>query len=308
MSNIYLLYGENDYLISKKIEEIKNLYNNYDIVLYDMTIDNISFAIEDLSMNSLFGNDKIVICYNCVFLNNTKSDIDHKIEYLSEYLKNASSNILILVTDTLDKRKKIVKDLLKENAYEFKNLNDYELNSFITDYCKKNGFKINNDALMLFKTKLTNNLYIICSELDKLFLCCDKIINKSDIEVITSRMINSNIFDLINAIVRKDIDKSLELYDDLVLINEEEIKLIVTLANQFRLIYQVKNMFKFGYSELDIAKELSVHPYRVKLANSVNISNEDNIKYLSKLSKLDEDIKTGKVDKREGFTNFILGL
>ena len=161
---------------------------------------------------------------------------------------------------------------------------------------------------MLFKTKLTNNLYIICSELDKLFLCCDKIINKSDIEVITSRMINSNIFDLINAIVRKDIDKSLELYDDLVLINEEEIKLIVTLANQFRLIYQVKNMFKFGYSELDIAKELSVHPYRVKLANSVNISNEDNIKYLSKLSKLDEDIKTGKVDKREGFTNFILGL
>ena len=31
-------------------------------------------------------------------------------------------------------------------------------------------------------------------------------------------------------------------------------------------------------------------------------------KYLSKLSKLDEDIKTGKVDKREGFANFILGL
>lgn len=308
MSNVYLLYGENDYLINKKIEEIKDKYNNYDIVSYDMTIDNISSSIEDLSMNSLFSTDKIVICYNCVFLNNAKCDIDHKIDYLSEYLNNASSNILILVTDTIDKRKKIVKDLLKENAYEFKNLNDYELNSFITDYCKKNGFKISSDALMLFKTKLTNNLYIICSELDKLFLCCDKTINKSDIELITSRMINSNIFDLINAIVRKDIDKSLELYDDLVLINEEEIKLIVTLANQFRLIYQVKNMFKSGYTEADIARELSVHPYRVKVANGVYISNEDNIKYLSKLSKLDEDIKTGKVDKREGFTNFILGL
>ena len=108
MSNVYLLYGENDYLINKKIEEIKYKYNNYDIVSYDMTIDNISSSVEDLSMNSLFSTDKIVICYNCVFLNNTKCDIDHKIDYLSEYLKNASSNILILVTDTIDKRKKIV--------------------------------------------------------------------------------------------------------------------------------------------------------------------------------------------------------
>ena len=29
MSNVYLLYGENDYLINKKIEEIKYKYNNY---------------------------------------------------------------------------------------------------------------------------------------------------------------------------------------------------------------------------------------------------------------------------------------
>ena len=54
MSNVYLLYGENDYLINKKIEEIKYKYNNYDIVSYDMTIDNISSSVEDLSMNSLF--------------------------------------------------------------------------------------------------------------------------------------------------------------------------------------------------------------------------------------------------------------
>ena len=85
---------------------------------------------------------------------------------------------------------------------------------------------------------MVNNLYIITSELDKLFIYKDnKVITKDDIKVVTSRIINTNIFDLIDSIVRKNIDKALELYDDLLVVNEEEIKLIVTLANQFRLIW-----------------------------------------------------------------------
>ena len=78
---------------------------------------------------------------------------------------------------------------------------------------------------------------------------------------------------------------------DLVIINEEEIKLIVTLANQFRLIYQVKTMFKGGYSEFDISKKLDIHPFRIKLANAVCISLDECLEYLKKLSILDEEIK-----------------
>ena len=153
-----------------------------------------------------------------------------------------------------------------------------------------------------------DNLYIIVSELNKLFLYCDGKINLEDVSLCTSKMIKCNIFDLINAIVSKNIDLSLELYDDLVILNEEEIKLIITLANQFRLIYQVKCMFKSGYSEKDIASELGVHPYRVKLANSVNTDERTILNYLKRLSILDENIKTGKINKREGFINFILSI
>ena len=98
------------------------------------------------------------------------------------------------------------------------------------------------------------------------------------------------------------------MYEDLSLVNEEEIKLIVTLANQFRLIYQVKTMFKNGYSELDISKTLGVHPYRIKISNGVNVSASDSLRYLRKLVFLDEGIKTGKLDKKHGFLNFILEM
>ena len=161
----------------------------------------------------------------------------------------------------------------------------------------------------MFLSKLNDNLFIITSELDKLFIYKDNSkIEIDDVDICTSKVINTNIFDLINSMVNKDIDKSLDLYDDLLLINEEEIKLIVTLSNQFRLIYQVKCMFKSGYSETDIVRKLDVHPYRIKLANNVNIDLKDCLNYLKKLSVLDEEIKTGKVDKKAGFEKFILSL
>ena len=311
MNNIYLIYGDEDYFIDKEIKKIKEKYKDYDLINYDMLETNISSAIEDASMISLFSSNKLIICNNCIFLTGSKCDIDHDIDSLLKYIEIDSDCILVLVvnSESLDNRKKIVKELNKCNVVKCLKLKDYELNNFIKNYCKDNGYTIDNNALNLFLNKLTDNLYILSSELYKLFIYKnDKNITKSDIELVISKVINTNIFDLINSIVEKNIDKSLELYDDLLIINEEEIKLIVTLANQFRLIYQVKTMYKSGFSELDISKKLEIHPYRIKLANNINISLDDCLLYLKKLSVLDEDIKSGKIDKKVGFEKFILGL
>lgn len=311
MNKIYLIYGEEDYFINKEIDKIKNEYKDYEVVSYDMTLNNISDALEDALMGSLFSSNKLIVCTNSFFLTGTKCEIEHKIDDLLKYLTIDSDNILVLSvnSDTLDNRKKIVKELNKFKVIKCDKLKPNELNKFIKDYCKNNNYKINEDAVNLMIERLNDNLYIISSELDKMFLYKeDDVITKKDVSEVVSRVINTNIFDLINVIVEKNIDKALFVYDDLLLINEEEIKLIVTLANQFRLIYQVKSMFKSGYSELDISKSLGVHPYRIKLANGVNIKMDDILKILRSLASLDENIKTGKVDKKEAFLKFILSL
>ena len=310
MNKIYLIYGDEEYFINNEIDKLKEEYKDYDLVTYDMLENNISDAIEDASMISLFSSDKLILCYNCYFLTGTKCEIDHDTDSLLKYMKLNTDSILVLsVSSEVDNRKKVVKELNKFNVIKCNKLKEYEINNFIKDYCKKAGFKIDSDAVKLFLDKLTDNLYIITSELDKMFIYKNnKEITKSDVELVTSRVINTNIFDLINSIVEKDIDKSLELYDDLLIVNEEEIKLIVTLANQFRLIYQVKTMFKSGYSEFDISKKLDVHPYRIKLANNIFISLDECLKYIKTLSELDENIKSGKIDKKVGFEKFILSL
>lgn len=311
MNKVYLIYGEEDYFIDKEVSKLKSEFTDYELVSYDMSLNNISEALEDALMGSLFSSNKLIICTNCYFLTGTKCDIEHKVDDLLKYLTIDSDNILVLTvnSDSLDNRKKVVKELNKQKVIKCDKLKPFELNKFVKDYCKDNGYKINDDASRLFLDKLNDNLYIITSELDKMFLYKeDKNITIDDVKIVTSRVINTNIFDLINAIVDRNIDKSLEVYDDLILVNEEEIKLIVTLANQFRLIYQVKSMFKSGYNEMDISKTLGVHPYRIKLANGVNANMEDVLKILRTLALLDENIKTGRVDKRDAFLKFILSL
>lgn len=310
MNKIYLIYGDEEYFINNEINNLKSKYSDYDIITYDMVESNISDAIEDASMISLFSSNKLIICYNCYFLTSVKCDIDHNVDLLISYMKTDSDSILVLIVNSeIDNRKKVVKELNNFNVIKCNKLKEYEIISFIKDYCKNNGFKIEDAAIKVFLNKLIDNLYIITNELDKLFLYKnDKLITKSDIDLVTSKMININIFDLVNSIVDKKIDESLRLYDELLLINEEEIKLIVTLANQFRLIYQVKTMLKSGYSEIDISKKLDIHPYRIKIANSVNINLDDCLRYIKDLSILDEEIKTGKIDKKMGFIKFILNL
>lgn len=311
MNKIYLIYGEEDYFINKEIAKLKDKFSDYEVVCYDMTLNNISDALEDALMGSLFSSNKLIICNNCYFLTGSKCDIDHNVDDLIKYLSISNDNILVLSvnSDSLDNRKKIVKELNKYDVIKCDKLKSFSLNKFIRDYCHEFGFTISDDAIGVFLELLNDNLYIITSELDKLFLYKDdKNIDGADVKLVTSRVINTNIFDLVNAIVSKDVNKALFVYEDLSLVNEEEIKLIVTLANQFRLIYQVKTMFKNGYSELDISKTLGVHPYRIKISNGVNVSASDSLRYLRKLVFLDEGIKTGKLDKKHGFLNFILEM
>lgn len=136
----------------------------------------------------------------------------------------------------------------------------------------------------------------------------NKKITTKDIEDVVIDNIEDNIFSLTNAIMDKDIKRVINIYNDLLLMGEEPIKLIVMIANQFRLILQVKLMVKNGYKERDMASEIGEHPYRVKLASNARFTIKELITYIKKLQKLDYDIKSGNIDKNFGLEFFLLNI
>ena len=189
-------------------------------------------------------------------------------------------------------------------------IENYNLNNYISNYFKTNNYEISQSDVKLIIDKVKYDLANIISECDKLMMYKDenKKITTKDIEDVVIDNIEDNIFYLTNAIMDKDIKRVINIYNDLLLMGEEPIKLIVMIANQFRLILQVKLMVKNGYKERDMASEIGEHPYRVKLASNARFTIKELITYIKKLQKLDYDIKSGNIDKNFGLEFFLLNI
>lgn len=285
--------------ITKKIEQIN-------ITKYNLAEDNIKDVINDCETYSLFQEKKIVIAEEAnMFSSSTAKDT----EILENYINNINPlTTLILITkaEKIDSRKKITKLLQKKGKIiEFNE--DINIDSIIKKELK--DYKIDNLALQLFKNRVGTNPQIINNEIQKLKLYKDNNeITKEDILNVTTKTLEIDIFKMIDNIVKKNKEKAIEIYHEMLKVNEEPLKIVIMLANQFRIMYQSKELMLKGYSEKDIASLLKIHPYRVKLAiqNSRSYSSKTLLNYIKELANIDIDIKTGTINKNLALELFIL--
>jgi DNA polymerase-3 subunit delta len=305
---IYVLYGIESYSINKEINLIikNNNLNDINIAKYDFTIDALGDILEEANTYSMFNSKKAIILDNSTFLTGSKQDTD--ITKLELYLSNPNPDTLLILkvnNEKIDRRKKLVKNLLKSATV--KEFNNADMN--ITKELF-NGYSVSNNNLNLFVNRVGSDIFMQSNEADKLkmYKVEDKIINEDDILALTRKSIDTNIFNLITNIVSNNKIKAIESYNEMLKYNTEPMMVLVMLANQFRLIYQTKNLNKLSYSEKNMADILNIHPYRVKkaLEKSRDLSNEDLLKYIEALADLDRDIKIGNVDSKESFELFIL--
>lgn len=313
---MYLFYGLEQFLIDKEINKIIN-ENNIDsinIVRYDLENTKIENIIEDTLTISLFGDKKLLIVDNAYIFTGTtnKKLLEQNPKVLEEFLqKNNSDNIIIfnILKEKLDERKKIVK-LFKEKGIvkDFNKINN--VNKYVLDMFGE--YKISNSDLNLFINRVGNNLNVLEQEITKLktYKDNDYNITKDDIINLTSKNIDTDFFNLIENIVSKNKEKALESYFEIIKYGEEPIKIIIVLANKFRLIYQSKNLYKKGYSEKDISTLLNTNYYAIKKCLESGRFYDDKLllSLLNKLAELDIEIKSGNIDKNLGLELFIMEL
>lgn len=313
---VYLFYGSESFLIKKELlkiikkEKIDSINQNY----YDLENSDMNDIIEDASTFSLFGDKKAIIVENSyIFTGTTNKKLpEQNLNILSSYLENPNENTILFFLinkETIDKRKKIVNIIKKVGIVkEFSTITD--LKTYVKGMIEP--YQIEPSDLTFLINRVGNQLSILEQEIEKLKTYKDKDlkISKQDILDVTCKTVDIDIFSLIDNIVIKNKEKALESYHEMLKLGEEPIKIIIMLANQFRMMYQSKQLIKKGYSEKDIASHLDIHPYRIKLAleKSRNFQENTLLTYLEQLAQLDYEIKSGRIDKNIGLELFILNI
>lgn len=308
MNNLYLLESSDSSLISLSIDKIlkENNFTRDDLHLYDLDETNIIDVINDLDTYGFFENRKIVYAKSTTFLTVNKCDINHNVDAFTKYINNPKDDcVLIISCPKLDGKKNICK-LIKD---KFVCLNlDIDKKDFVKS--KTKGYKISLVDINYLLNSCGDDLTRISNELDKLMLLCDnKEITRKDIDLVVIKKIDDNIFDLIDAIINKDKKKSLTIYNEMINYGEEVFHIFVSLANQIRLLYQVKVLNYSSDSEIMSLLNIK-NPKQVSaLRYRVNKYSESDLKdYLYKLSLMDEELKLGKAIDNVVFPIFIASL
>ncbi len=303
----YLLLG-NDEIINEKIKDIitENNINPDSISKYNLETDNVLLAIDDINTFNMFGDKKIVIATNLKnIINKEDEKNDIYINSLIKYLENQSDNILILCGDQLPRKKKLV-ECLEKNCIKIET-SDFDMNSYIKNLFE--DYNISNINIEILKNYCSNDISRIKHEIEKLKLykLDDKTIIKEDIDLLVSKNLDKTIFDLINNIEKNNKREAFNIYRLLKENNEEDMKILSMLANNYRLIYQVKNL-SINKSDKEIGELLAIkNPKRISVLKNkgYNFTNDYLKKALSFLAELDYKIKTGLIDKEYAVCLFI---
>lgn len=278
---VYLVYGDEPFLIKETKQLLLSnsiLENEMDFNLSSHDLDDgstIEQAMEDAETFPFMGERRLVFVHNPLFLTSEKKKekTDQNLHSLESYLVSpAPYTILVFIApyEKLDERKKITKLLKKHSTVlEAKKLKEHDIRTWVKQRVSQAGVQIDDGAVSRVVELAGTNLFLLAGEIDKLALYASEtnLITVEMVDQLTARSIEQNVFDLIDRAVHNKIDEALRLYYDLLKQKEEPLKILALLAGQFRLIYQVKNLAAKGYGQQQIATQLKVHPFRVKLAS-----------------------------------------
>ncbi len=305
---ICLIYGEDVSRIQQKICSLKKKYNIDTVVHYDASRDSQEDVLMEMDSFSIFDEKKMIVVEQCTFLsskNTTKYEI-------SPFLERAEdqSTILILIYHgaKLDQRKKLVKELIqKSTVYACISLDDQSQRTLIHEYLKKENLVMEPQAFSWFSSHIGMDTLRIESEIRKLKTYADYV-RLEDVKALIQPEPVNDVFKMVDALFQRNAIRFLAFYRNFRNQNMEPLAILGLLASQVRFLFQVRVCMDEGMDQNQIANQLKAHPYRIKLnmEKARSFHSEELLDTLKLLANLDQDIKMGKIDKDQGFENFIL--
>ncbi len=289
ISPIYILKGEDSFVINSAIKHISNACGNEMSDFNKSTFDNENFAtskfIESLSMLPIGSEKRFILLKNINKLSESdKVEIEKELNNIPD-----TSCVAIVYNDTL-------KFLKIGEVVDCGKMDFVMLSKYISLELSKSNKEISQEALRSFIELCSYDMTKISTEIKKITsFSDDKSIEKNDVLAVVNPDEEYQIFEFTENLGRKNGEKVLKILCNFLEKKEPIQNLIGLITNHFR---RVAHVSISGMSESELAPLLGVKEYAIVKA-------KEQAKYFSKvqlkailhlLVEIDEMIKSGKMN------------
>jgi len=276
----YLLFGSEAYLKKLNYDRIvsavmKNCFSpemNTDIFNGAADIGKITDACDTLPFMS---DMRLVIVKDSGLFKPGRKDESEK---MAEYIPKLSDSVcLIFVENDADKRLALYKAVNKTGlCEEFSTPKEPDLIIWALKLLRSDGFSCERSVMSYFFNAVGNDMSNAKSELGKLmaYKAETKQITTGDIDIICTKTADAKIFDLTNAIGRRNSAEAVRRYHELLNAADKPPAVLYMITRQFRNIFQCQSMIKEGKTVSEIASLTGLRDFAVRecIAQSRNFT------------------------------------
>ncbi|VEU78004.1 DNA polymerase III subunit delta [Mycoplasmopsis columbinasalis] len=314
---MYLICGQDTFLIQEKVQELKNHYPDYAVQTFNCeTPEAVLSLITEANNQSLFKQHSFFIVNNLLFFT---SKLDKNLEKLADEFLNvlhqSKNDVFVFVNNEITECANIYKNNFTKNSMikdfsqhiDIKKLTESQQIKYIIDKVTNLGGNINYSAAQILSLKTTGDLGLINNEINKLLLL-KKTIDYNDVETYVDAVTSEDAFAFVNSFESNNFDLIWVEYQKKKEFVTSVTALIAQISQQLIICNQIAGYKKLGKSLDYVANDLKLNVYRVKRVNALlqKLGLRKVRHLLKSLALLDRAIINGKVNEWMAFEHFLI--
>lgn len=313
---IYLLYGEDTFLLEQQLNKIKKNFGETIKGINYIYIDenSVQELIADIETPAFGYPNKLIIARETgIFKREVKGrsggaskELKDKINsYLKENIDMINESVILVFVENQTEKNSIYNTIEKIGTVcNFEEQKPFQIIKRLKAIC--NAYKVNVDenTLQYLIESCGTNMQDLINEIRKLIEYAGEngTIQKKDIDKLCIKKIESIIFDLTDNLGQKKVKEAMEVLYNLIASKEPIQKILITLYNHFKKLYFVKLAI---YYNKDIAQSLQLKPNQMFLVNKYKLQakgfkTSELRKIIQELEDLDYKYKIGLIDLNVG--------
>lgn len=321
LHSLYLLCGEELFLLETSLKKVKTLFGECIKGINYITIDdnNYNQIISDIETPAFGYEKKLIIARNTGILkkDGKRKNVEMQklreniAKYIEENIKEINKSVvLVFIEDDVDVKLDLYKTIDKLGiTCKFDYQKPLQIEKRLKGICQGYKVQIDDATLRYFIECCGTNMQDLINEIRKLIEYAGEggKIEKQDIDKLSIKKIESVIFDLTDNLGKKQVGKALQVLQNLIYAKEPLQKILITLYNHFKKLYLTKLAIDY---KKDIAQSLNLKPNQIFLVNKYKTQasyfQEKELQLiLQRLRDLDYNYKIGNIDLQIGLESIL---